>query len=97
MTSSTFRSYFSQAWLVDTEKLIDYINTMLIQHRIQMHETWIDPPNYLSHLDEDERPLDPRVFTLGFARRFSRLWENPHLAQRTYPMSLSRNDPPWLR
>ena len=71
MTNSTFRSYFSQAWLTDTEKLIDYINTMLVKHRIQMHETWIDPPNYLSHLDEEERPLDPRVFTLGFARRFS--------------------------
>jgi len=69
--NSTFRSYFSQAWLTDTENLIDYINTMLIQHRIQMHETWIDPPNYLSHLDEDERPLNPRIFTLGFARRFS--------------------------
>ncbi|MBC8318735.1 MAG: alpha-glucan family phosphorylase [Desulfobulbaceae bacterium] len=69
--NSTFRSYFSQAWLKDTENLIDYINTMLIQHRVQMHETWIDPPNYLSHLDENERPLNPRVFTLGFARRFS--------------------------
>jgi starch phosphorylase len=68
---STFRSYFSQAWQRDTEMLIDYINTMLIQHRIQMHETWIDPPNYLSHLDENERPLDPRHFTIGFARRFS--------------------------
>lgn len=66
-----FRTYLEQAWATDTQVLIQYINDMLIHHRKQMHETWIDPPNFISHLDENERNLSPEVFTIGFARRFS--------------------------
>ncbi len=58
------------AWEQDNRTLIFYINTMLKQHREQMMETWIDPPNYLSGLAEQQW-LQPGVFTLGFARRFS--------------------------
>jgi starch phosphorylase len=43
---------------------------MLLRHRKMMHETWIDPPNYLSQID-DNNFLTPGVFTIGFARRFS--------------------------
>jgi starch phosphorylase len=43
---------------------------MLRTHREQMVETWIDPPNYHSNLEESAW-LKPGVFTLGFARRFS--------------------------
>ncbi len=66
-----FRTYLEQAWHTDTTILVNYINTMLIQHRNQMQETWIDPPNFISHLDEKERNLSADIFTIGFARRFS--------------------------
>ncbi|MGD9949963.1 MAG: alpha-glucan family phosphorylase, partial [Desulfobulbus sp.] len=59
-----------QAWQADNRILIDYANLMLRSQREQMVETWIDPPNYLSGLPEQQW-LQPGVFTLGFARRFS--------------------------
>ncbi|MDD2465797.1 MAG: alpha-glucan family phosphorylase [Desulfobulbus sp.] len=59
-----------QAWHADNQILVNYANTMLRRHREQMVETWIDPPNYLSGLPEQQW-LQPGVFTLGFARRFS--------------------------
>ena len=59
-----------QAWQQDNRFLISYINKMLRMHRSQMLETWIDPPNYLSRV-EDSPDLEPDVFTIGFARRFS--------------------------
>ncbi|MFZ5759655.1 MAG: alpha-glucan family phosphorylase [Thermodesulfobacteriota bacterium] len=71
LTSEPFREGFRQAWHQDTVKLIAYINDMLALHRKQMHETWIDPPNYLSLLDNGGQTLSPDVFTIGFARRFS--------------------------
>jgi len=71
LENNKFRTYLEQAWLTDTTRLTTYINQMLIQHRSQMHETWIDPPNFISHLDEKARDLDPHTFTIGFARRFS--------------------------
>ena len=58
------------AWQQDNRLLIDYINSMLRMHRSQMLETWIDPPNYLSRIDTAP-DLEPGVFTIGFARRFS--------------------------
>jgi starch phosphorylase len=58
------------AWKEDNRILINYINSMLTTHRNQMLETWIDPPNYLSRLTESPE-LEPGVFTIGFARRFS--------------------------
>ncbi len=58
------------AWQEDNRILIDYINKMLQMHRNQMLETWIDPPNFLSRLEESP-DLEYGVFTLGFARRFS--------------------------
>lgn len=70
-TNEKFRADFTRSWQADSNILIDYINKMLLQHRHQAHETWIDPPNYLSHLTEKQRLLNPGVFTLGFARRFS--------------------------
>jgi len=66
-----FRTYFEEAWLEDSQQLSDYVEQMLVLHRNQMHETWIDPPNYLSYLDEKERYFDPAALTIGFARRFS--------------------------
>ncbi len=60
----------AMAWQQDNRILIDYINRMLKMHRNQMLETWIDPPNYLSRLEEAP-DLEPGVFTIGFARRFS--------------------------
>ncbi|MGW8287072.1 MAG: alpha-glucan family phosphorylase [Desulfobulbales bacterium] len=66
-----FRTYLEQAWQEDTKKLIDYVNEMLVLHRHQTEETWIDPPNFLSLLYEEDIPLKPSVFTIGFARRFS--------------------------
>ncbi|MFH1217023.1 MAG: alpha-glucan family phosphorylase [Pseudomonadota bacterium] len=71
LSSEIFRKSFEQAWEQDTIKLINYINEMLALHRKQMHETWIDPPNYLSNLDDGVHELNPDVFTIGFARRFS--------------------------
>ena len=66
-----FRAYFEQAWQQDTSIMVDYINTMLDKHRTMMHETWIDPPNFLSLCNDEDRTLRADVFTLGFARRFS--------------------------
>jgi starch phosphorylase len=59
-----------EAWRRDNRVLIGYVNAMLKNHREQMIETWIDPPNHLSSLPETEW-LKPDVFTMGFARRFS--------------------------
>ena len=69
--NNKFRSYLEQAWLEDSKHLSTYVDEMLVRHRNQMQETWIDPPNYLSYLDEKERFLDPAALTIGFARRFS--------------------------
>ncbi|MCL7487786.1 MAG: alpha-glucan family phosphorylase [Desulfobulbaceae bacterium] len=69
-TDSGFRQQLLTAWQEDNRKLTEHINNMLIQHRIQMAETWIEPPNYLSYL-KDDGFLEPGVFTIGFARRFS--------------------------
>lgn len=66
-----FRSYLNDAWKKDTAILFDYINAMLVQHRNQKLETWIDPPNFFSSLIDRNTRLDPNVFTIGFARRFS--------------------------
>ena len=66
-----FHTYLEDAWKKDNAILIDYLNSMLIAHRTQMHETWIDPPNYLSQLNEVDSRLQPGVFSIGFARRFS--------------------------
>lgn len=71
LKNKKFRTYFQQAWAEDTKHLIDYVNQMLISHRNQRLQTWIDPPNYLSELDPYKSALDPNHFTLGFARRFS--------------------------
>ena len=68
--NDTFRRELLEAWQGDNETLIDYINKMLITHRNQVAETWIDPPNYLS-LVPDDSYLEPGIFTIGFARRFS--------------------------
>ncbi len=70
LNDRAFREQLSTAWQADNRFLTDHINTMLTQHRIQMTETWIEPPNYLSYLEKD-RFLEPGVFTIGFARRFS--------------------------
>ena len=67
----SFRKQLQQAWHRDNQVLIEYINTMLLDHRTQMDTTWIDPPNYLSHQLPEESRLLPGVFTVGFARRFS--------------------------
>ncbi len=69
--NSEFRSALHFAWKKDTAILYDYVNTMLREHRTQMIETWIDPPNYFSSLIDHITMLDPKVFTIGFARRFS--------------------------
>jgi glycogen phosphorylase len=66
---SAFRRQLQAAWHSDNKTLVDYINTMLVQHRNQMAETWIEPPNYLSNIQDGF--LKPGVFTIGFARRFS--------------------------
>jgi starch phosphorylase len=71
LPNKKFRTYLEQAWQHDTEMLIQYVNSMLVMHRHQKEETWIDPPNFLSHLHEEDIPLTPTVFTIGFARRFS--------------------------
>lgn len=65
-----FRSYFEKAWQKDNDILIKYVNDMLLRHRNMMHETWIDPPNYLSQIDTNI-VLEPGAYTIGFARRFS--------------------------
>lgn len=66
-----FRSYLSEAWKKDTTILFHFINTMLLQHRDQKLETWIDPPNFFSSLIDRHTRMNPQVFTIGFARRFS--------------------------
>jgi glycogen phosphorylase len=66
-----FRSYFHEAWKKDSAVLYTYLNNMLLQHRNQKLETWIDPPNYFSSLIDRNTKLTPDVFTIGFARRFS--------------------------
>lgn len=66
---TSFRQQLHEAWQVDNKILIDYVNAMLIRHRTQMAETWIEPPNYLSNVPDGF--LQPDVFTIGFARRFS--------------------------
>jgi len=71
LKNKKFRTYLEQAWKNDTEQLISYVNEMLVQHRHQTEETWIDPPNFLSLLHEEDIPLKPEAFTIGFARRFS--------------------------
>jgi starch phosphorylase len=71
LINNKFRTYLEQAWNNDTEILIKFVNNMLVQHRHQIEETWIDPPNFLSLLHEEDIPLLPNVFTIGFARRFS--------------------------
>ena len=68
---SRFRSYLSEAWKKDTAILFHFINTMLLQHRDQKLETWIDPPNFFSSLIDRNTKMNPQVFTIGFARRFS--------------------------
>jgi starch phosphorylase len=65
----TFRNKLAAAWQQDNRILIDYINDMLIRHRQQATETWIEPANFLSNIKEGF--LEPDVFTIGFARRFS--------------------------
>ena len=64
------RQGLQEAWAADNARLVAYVNEMLLEHRRRMTETWIDPPNYLSHLPADNH-LAPGVFTIGFARRFS--------------------------
>lgn len=71
LRNNRFRTFFEQAWREDNEKLIAYVNRMLVSHRLQRLETWIDPPNYLSILEKGANELLPGVFTMGFARRFS--------------------------
>ncbi len=66
-----FRSALLDAWRKDTHILFDFVNTMLRQHRSQMTQTWIDPPNYYSSLIDHITKLNPDIFTIGFARRFS--------------------------
>lgn len=66
---SAFRRQLQAAWHGDNKILIDYVNRMLIRHRSQMAETWIEPPNFLSNVHDGA--LKPGVFTIGFARRFS--------------------------
>jgi len=71
LDNKKFRTYLMQAWEDDNRLLINYVNSMLVAHRKSKLQTWIDPPNYLSHLDNNDNFLQPGVYTLGFARRFS--------------------------
>ena len=66
-----FLASIHNAWQQDTRILIDYLNEMLQRHRLQMTETWINPPNYFSTITDGSVTLRPDVFTIGFARRFS--------------------------
>jgi starch phosphorylase len=66
-----FRTDVERAWSKDTEDLINFVNHMLSRHRQQMVETWIDPANFFSYINEKEANLSPEAFTIGFARRFS--------------------------
>lgn len=69
--NQVFRSALKDAWKEDTHALFDFVNSMLKEHRSQMIETWIDPPNYYSSLIDHITKLNPEIFTIGFARRFS--------------------------
>lgn len=71
IANKKFRNHLEKSWLRDTQTLIMYINQMLSLHRKQREETWIDPPNFLSYLRDEESLLDPNVYSIGFARRFS--------------------------
>lgn len=66
-----FRAMLHMAWKKDTATLVNYVNDMLLRHRAQMTQTWIDPPNYLSTIIDHNIRVLPSVFTIGFARRFS--------------------------
>lgn len=66
-----FREGLEDAWRKDSRHLSDFVDKMFIEHRVSRSETWIDPPNYICLLDEDNCHLNPEVFTIGFARRFS--------------------------
>ncbi len=66
-----FRLALHAAWKKDSEILFDYVNDMLREHRTLMLQTWIDPPNYFSSLIDNLTILNPNIFTIGFARRFS--------------------------
>lgn len=66
-----FRVFLERAWQKDNLKLISYVNNMLATHRTMTQETWIDPPNFLSNLDDKEACLPAETLTIGFARRFS--------------------------
>jgi len=66
-----FRASLQKAWQHDTGILVDFVNEMLQQHRQQMTETWINPPNYFSTISDNSIIIRPDVFTIGFARRFS--------------------------
>lgn len=66
-----FRASLREAWRRDTKILIDYINSMLQLHRVEMTETWINPPNYFSTILDGGVGIRPDTFTIGFARRFS--------------------------
>ncbi|MEJ2689034.1 MAG: alpha-glucan family phosphorylase [Deltaproteobacteria bacterium] len=95
-TNGKFIQYFEHFWQEDSKLLIDYVNKMLINHRNQMQTTWIDPPNYLSHLPEKDAELQHQHFTFGFARRFSTykraalVFENP---ERLAEIALGMNAP----
>lgn len=67
----SFRTTFQAAWQHDSAILIEYINTMLIEHRNRMAETWINPPNFFSSIIDEKKKITPDIFTIGFARRFS--------------------------
>ncbi|MEA3467111.1 MAG: alpha-glucan family phosphorylase [Thermodesulfobacteriota bacterium] len=69
--NSRFRTYLLRAWEEDSTVLYKYLNAMLLRHRNQMTSTWIDPPNHYSNIIDADTKLDPAVFTVGFARRFS--------------------------
>ncbi len=66
-----FRTFLLRAWEADSATLYSYVNSMLLMHRNQMTSTWIDPPNHYSNIIDNDTKLDPAVFTVGFARRFS--------------------------
>ncbi|MFV0437171.1 MAG: alpha-glucan family phosphorylase [Desulfopila sp.] len=71
LTDYDFMASLQNAWQRDNQTLVNYLNTMLQQHRLQMTETWINPPNYFSTLFDDRAIVRSDVFTIGFARRFS--------------------------
>lgn len=71
VNNKKFHAALIKSWQQDTRKLIAYINQMLTMHRKQKEETWIDPPNFMSYLHGAASMLDPNVFSIGFARRFS--------------------------